>query len=428
MYVARGYLQGTDNPSSCQREYGDAYRWEYVSQYTCPTGTVENSTQTGCEAPTNPCTELQGQELPHIWLAVPKGTAKTYQQIERNGCVVQITAGGNICALTDDVEMIACYFVGEYTGAQPTSASENTASAEETPPPSNPENPIVVPGDTETPAPDQVLEKGDQILQYQSDGLTYTITETLEGDKLTTTTTKTNQSGQVVQTIRLVETVTAPTIINNYTVDATSSGGTGVTVSQGQTSQTGGGSSSTTTSTTSYPDGSENSTCEGDDCAGDGDGDGIPDNEGGTEYTQANCNTVPWCKGDVIQCAQAREAWRTMCEVRKQAESIFGTEQERTEAQNQLNNEAQAVDTVQEMEDVVGTTEINVGDLADFNTQLIPSGSAACPGDIIIPVWGTSFSVSFAPLCGLADSVRPLLLLFAYISAAVILYRALGNR
>jgi hypothetical protein len=418
----------TTGQGTCTTNWGQRINsWSKTGTATCPPGTVENPTQTGCEAPTNPCTALQGQSVENIQVEFNRNSPnREAETLVKDGCKVNITSSGDVCVgLGANPDTITCFFSGTYTGEQATTGGEPVQQGT---PPQNPQNPIVKEGATENPAPNQVLEKGDQILEYESDGLTYTVTETIEGDVLTTTTTKTNESGQVVQTIRVVEKVTEPTVTNVYNVSGGSAAGGGVSVSSGGTTQTGGGITKTTSGTTTYPDGSENSTCEGDECQGDGDGDGIPDNDGATEYTEANCNTVPWCKGDVIQCAQAREAWRTMCEVRNQAESIFGTEQERAAAQQQLTNEAQSVDTVEEMQEKVGITELNVGDLADFNTQLIPSGSSACPGDINITVWGNSFAISFAPLCALADSVRPLLLLFAYISAAVILYRALAIR
>jgi hypothetical protein len=169
---------------------------------------------------------------------------------------------------------------------------------------------------------------------------------------------------------------------------------------------------------TTYPDGSKSGTCEGPSC-GEGGEDEV------TKYTGAACKSIPTCTGDPIQCAQAVNAWRTQCQIQLDNERIFGTEAEDKAAREAL--EAERIETPDEMESKLGVTTVDVADYVQFAENLFPV-AASCPADQSVSIMGHAFGVSYAPFCQFADVVRPIVILVAYILAAIILFRAIAGK
>ena len=124
----------------------------------------------------------------------------------------------------------------------------------------------------------------------------------------------------------------------------------------------------------------------------------------GTAGTAGSCANEPSCDGDAIQCAILVQSWKNTCLTLDLAgekppwegDSDYGRD---------LADEATSV---------------------DISTGLDDGGFAAgsCPSDISIPVFATSISIEFQPLCDLAGVIRLFVILFTLMWAGPYVIRA----
>ncbi len=396
-------------------------RW-YAPQGTqsCPSGQVPSSDGLRCVAdPASVCAGRSGQSVTVTWT---KGTAS--DKLVSDGCQVRLT-GISVCVDLSSASP-KCGGSGVFTGAVAPAGGVDASA----PLPPAPANPKVTPGSTSTtttgttggpPGVTTTTTKtGDLTESYSVN--TLTSTATLTTHQAGTTTTVVNNvvvnNGPATES---TTTTTETTGESTTKTDTLSFGAQGTGWGAGTSTGNGDGKSTgSTETTTTYPDGSTTGTCEGPACAT------SPNKPSTGEYgSSASCASEPWCKGDPVQCAQAREAWRTMCEIRRQSERIFGTEKENADAKAQLLQEK--VDTKEELQDRVGVTEFDLSDYATFDETLFQA-SSACPSDKPLSIFGTTVVVSYGPFCDLADLVRPLVVLIATFFATTILYRSLSSK
>lgn len=417
-WMAAGNSNGS---SSCTIQWGNTIGvWQFVANVQCPAGQVENQTGTGCVPdPVSVCASRAGQSVTVTWT---KGTAS--DKLVSDGCQVRMT-GISVCVDLSSASP-KCGGSGVFTGAVAPAGGVD-ASGPLPPPPANPK---VTPGSTSstttgtTGGPPGVTttttKTGDLTESYSVNTLTSTATLTAHQAGTTTTVVNNvvvNNGPATESTTKTTETTgesTTKTDTLSFGVQGTG-WGAGTSTGNGDGKSTG-----STETTTTYPDGSTTGTCEGPACAT------SPNKPSTGEYgSSASCASEPWCKGDPVQCAQAREAWRTMCEIRRQSERIFGTEKENADAKAQLLQEK--VDTKEELQDRVGVTEFDLSDYATFDETLFQA-SSACPSDKPLSIFGTTVVVSYGPFCDLADLVRPLVVLIATFFATTILYRSLASK
>lgn len=157
----------------------------------------------------------------------------------------------------------------------------------------------------------------------------------------------------------------------------------------------------------------------------DADGNGIPDSEeqGDTsEFSEGQCSpgdTVvePECHSalDSIQCAIFLNAWHHRCESREMAYQVFG-DPESIEGADSVLGDSPANE--------IQTGEVDFSTLASdaLDPDLI-SIASSCPPDETFTVLGHQFSLSWQPICTVADGVRPLAIALGYVAAAFIMIR-----
>lgn len=423
--IDQWYTAGNaDNSSSCSIQWNDYLGvWTFYAQYTCPAGTVDSpdgkscipDPQAVCQAKAGQTTSVSFQRL---------GQSGDVPQHDVDGCLVELT-GVAVCLprVAGDFDgVIDCYGDGKFTG-QPATGGSPGATAE--PPPSTiPPNPIIV--NDSIPVVDGVPQIPPGEVTTTEGGITYGWH--MEGGTLVIDTIQ-NNSRTVTRTEETIPRSGGGTITNTETVVQESGGyertetyapksGGGVVYNvtnnySTPTEQKGSGQE------VEYPDGSKSGTCEGPACPEN------PDKPKGNEYANASCDAMPTCRGDPIQCAQAIQAWRTMCQIKKDNERIFGTQEEDQAARQSI--ESELIESPADLEDRLGVTYVDFSDYLDFSETLFPV-AAACPADQTVSVMGHTVAVSMGPLCTFADVIRPIVILCAYILGAIILFRAIAQK
>lgn len=140
----------------------------------------------------------------------------------------------------------------------------------------------------------------------------------------------------------------------------------------------------------------------------DGDGDGTDDSFG-----DASCLGPPVCNGPAIECAIAAQAYWTRCNLQDETEDIVE----------------------QDVMDTLGATQTieEYFDPADPDNQVDVTGSftapvettSACPGDYAIGTRFGTFNISYGYMCDFGNTVRPIVLLSAWIIAGLMFYGSL---
>ena len=402
---------------------GQTGTFHKIGTMECPAGTVQNSAGTGCDPdPQAVCQAKAGQTTSVSFQRL--GQAGDVPHHDVGGCLVELT-GVSVCLprVAGDFDgVIDCYGDGKFTG-QPATGGSPGATAD--PPPSElPPNPIIV--SDSIPVVDGVPQIPPGEVTTTEGGITYGWH--MEGDVLVVDTIQDNNR-TVTRTEETIPRAGGGTITNTEAVVQESGGyertetyapksGGGVVYNvtnnnYPSTEEKGSGQE------VEYPDGSKSGTCEGPACPEN------PDKPKGNEYANASCDAMPTCRGDPIQCAQAIQAWRTMCQIKKDNERIFGTEEEDQAARQAI--ESELIESPADLEERLGVTYVDFSDYLDFSETLFPV-AAACPADQTVSVMGHTVAVSMGPLCTFADVIRPIVILCAYIMGAIILFRAIAQK
>jgi len=402
---------------------GQTGSFDKIGTMECPAGTVQNSAQTGCNPdPASVCQAKAGDTTPI--------TFNRNQQVTTgfnvDGCQVVIESGGVNACLPDGL----CGGTGKFTGEVATTGAPSTGDPLPDP---LPPNPIVVSDSVPTvdgvpqipPGEVATTEGGYTYGYHMEDGVL--VIDTIQNPDKTVTTQSTEAprpGGGIVETYTVTEATSG-----GYQKQETVSAQSGGTIVYNSTTVNNPPSSSTSKGeTVTYPDGSQSGVCNGPNCPGQqtpgtgtgGDGEG--DGNGGNKWGVGGCNSQPVCTGDPVQCAQAVQAWRTMCQIKADNERIFGTPQENAQAKAAL--EAARVDTPQQMEQAIGTNIVDVSEYANFVTDYFPAPTG-CPSDRVLNLMGHTITIKIEPICTFADYLRPVILAFAYFWASLILYRGL---
>ena len=158
-----------------------------------------------------------------------------------------------------------------------------------------------------------------------------------------------------------------------------------------------------------------------------GDGDpGTGDEGEGTSFTDGKCEpgqtrTEPKCSSDTdtIQCFILLETWRQGCDAKENMREIFGDKEQLSEADSVLGDS----DLNQLPEGTVDFSTL-VDQALDPDLFVIPS---QCPPDESFSFLGTSFSLSWEPICHVATGVYPLVVALGYVAAAFIMIKRIRN-
>lgn len=388
---------------------------------TCPANQIPSADGRYCVAdPAAICQARSGQSAGFIHWKKSQGANAA---IEHDGCRVAIE-DVNVCLPIPAENDWECYSNGTYTGEP--AATGGIPLDSKFPPNPLPPNPLVVPSETTNPAPGVVVESGAATYTYETlpDG-SIGVTNLKDGAVTTTTNTTTGTNGPA--TTETVQTVAeqAPTVSttqNIYVSTTNYSGGGGgqFASTPPATTSTGGGTTTSNESTSTYPDGSTSTTCEGPACAN---SPKKPPASG--DWRESSCSSSPFCSGDPIQCAQAREAWRTHCAITEEMRRVFGTKEQNDEALQKIQNEA--VNTPAQMAEKIGIQQLDLSAYSTFTDSLLPS-PVGCPADRQIMVMGYQVAASLQPFCDLADLIRPMIIMAATFMATMILYRAISRK
>jgi len=173
----------------------------------------------------------------------------------------------------------------------------------------------------------------------------------------------------------------------------------------------------------------------------DTDGDGTPDGQDpspgdgepgtgdeweGTSFTDGKCEpgqtrTEPKCSSDTdtIQCFILLETWRQGCDAKENMREIFGDKQQLSEADSVLGDSE--LNQLPE-----GTVDFStlVDQALDPDLFVIPS---QCPPDESFSFLGSSFSLSWEPICHVATGIYPLVVALGYVAAAFIMIKRIRN-
>lgn len=190
-----------------------------------------------------------------------------------------------------------------------------------------------------------------------------------------------------------------------------------------------------------------------DDIDDDDDNDGIPDpndptpsGEGEDQKNEVrgggNCGASPICTGDAVQCANLYQLWKIRCAtdddsvtnandcdtasdcVGDPVECAIFLQQKATRCESpgiEDQDELDALTTGLEAESVMSDVDLQ-SDLANIYNAGSPGGS--CPSDVSLSLSSGATQVSFQPLCDMATSMRPLVLIAFSLAAFVAVYRS----
>jgi hypothetical protein len=146
-----------------------------------------------------------------------------------------------------------------------------------------------------------------------------------------------------------------------------------------------------------------------------------------SEYSgSAQCTYQPTCSGDAIQCAIALETWKANClQIAEQThtQTIIDTYDDVTE--QSINEQFGNPVTLEQWSSGI---EFDVGTMMQYTP---PQQNATCPEDITINSFGFSrftmpeLVIPMQPACDFGYLIKPIILLFGYLSMGGIYYRAL---
>lgn len=132
------------------------------------------------------------------------------------------------------------------------------------------------------------------------------------------------------------------------------------------------------------------------------------------QVSNTSCGTTPTCSGDAIQCAILIQAHEKNCEGENFVDAAVTTAQE--------NAILSGVGGDNDLDTFAAGTEV---DLSDPLSGYVPNITAACPPDILINTTRGQITVPMSYFCDLTDLLRPIVLILAYITAAMIFYNGL---
>lgn len=132
------------------------------------------------------------------------------------------------------------------------------------------------------------------------------------------------------------------------------------------------------------------------------------------QVSNTSCGTTPTCSGDAIQCAILIQAHEKNCEGENFVDAVATTAQE--------NAILAGVGGDNDLDTFAAGTNV---DLSDPLNGYVPNVTAACPPDILINTTRGQITVPMSYFCDLTDLLRPIVLILAYITAAMIFYNGL---
>ena len=148
--------------------------------------------------------------------------------------------------------------------------------------------------------------------------------------------------------------------------------------------------------------------------AGGGDGShNNPDKDKGSVSGSDGCDSEPTCVGDVIQCAILAQNHKSRCE----AKELADFEKHKDDISSLFQGE--------EFQIPVGE-DIEVESFLTGHTRWLPSNCPR-PERVTLGTNGQSLSLSYDPMCKLANSVSPLIIILATLFATVYLGRSSGG-
>jgi len=171
--------------------------------------------------------------------------------------------------------------------------------------------------------------------------------------------------------------------------------------------------SSTETSTGgTNPDGSpkpSTSSCTGDGCAAPEDA--PKEEEPKPSVSGEDCKAPLMCEGDAITCAILRQSKELKCHEEEQDDyAAHKSEIDALFADPKFHADAD--------------TEVPIPDFINEGTRFM---DPSCPGPQQFTVGGRAFALQFTPLCNAADSMSPLFVMVAALSAALYIGKGLGG-
>jgi len=205
--------------------------------------------------------------------------------------------------------------------------------------------------------------------------------------------------------------------VNPPQSDPTPNGGPAATT----TNTDNGDGTTTQTTTKTYPDGSTTTTstttttATGDTSTTVTSTDGqAEENDEGNErlYSGGGCGAAPFCSGDAIDCAVARQTWETKC-----ALDTEGVDVDVASLESELGES--------DIETVVAGIEETPVDASDPLTLggYIEASAPGCPADYSIAVLGSTFPITWSWVCMLMLAVRPVVMAAGLFLATLIFYR-----
>lgn len=148
--------------------------------------------------------------------------------------------------------------------------------------------------------------------------------------------------------------------------------------------------------------------------AGGGDGShNNPDKDKGSVSGGDGCDSEPTCVGDVIQCAILAQNHKSRCE----AKELADFEKHKDDISSLFQGE--------EFQIPVGE-DIEVESFLTGHTRWLPSNCPR-PERVTLGTNGQSLSLSYDPMCKLANSISPLIIILATLFATVYIGRSSGS-
>jgi len=170
----------------------------------------------------------------------------------------------------------------------------------------------------------------------------------------------------------------------------------------------------TTNTTTTNADGSTTTTSGTSTTGGDAERqEQKEEEEENGNFTDSGCQVAPRCTGDALQCAIARQAWETKCNLVSDTDEVTEADVMAQTGQTQ---------TVEDYFD-----HANPDNVIDTEQLYNPptASTASCPADISVTTRFGNFNFSYQPLCDLGALVRPLILALSVLIVAFMFYYAL---